>query len=72
MGVSRQELEVRSYHIWEREGRPQGRDWEHWFRAEAELNREGAPAKKAAASAQARKPRAKKAGTAKKAAAKKS
>jgi hypothetical protein len=23
-----------AYCLWENEGRPQGRDWEHWFRAE--------------------------------------
>lgn len=27
----------RAYHIWEQEGRPHGRDVEHWRRAEAEL-----------------------------------
>jgi len=31
------DIETRSYFIWEHEGRPQGRDWEHWLRAEAEV-----------------------------------
>ena len=30
----------RSYQIWEREHRPQGRQLEHWFRAKAELRSE--------------------------------
>ena len=31
------EIQKRSYFIWEREGRPSGRDWHHWFEAEAQL-----------------------------------
>lgn len=33
------EFEIRelSYFIWEREGRPEGRALDHWFRAAAEL-----------------------------------
>ena len=27
------------YLVWEHEGHPQGRDWEHWFRAESLLRR---------------------------------
>ena len=30
----------RAYEIWEREGRPNGRDREHWFQAERELDSE--------------------------------
>ena len=30
-------IQRRSYEIWERENRPQGKDMEHWFRAKAEL-----------------------------------
>ena len=37
MTVSVEEVQLRSYMIWEREGRPMGRDQEHWFRAQAEL-----------------------------------
>lgn len=34
---SEDEIRVRSYLIWEREGRPEGRSQEHWTRAKAEL-----------------------------------
>lgn len=30
-----EEIRLIAYHIWEKEGRPQGRDREHWLRAEA-------------------------------------
>jgi hypothetical protein len=30
------DVATRAYYIWEREGRPEGRDQEHWFRALAE------------------------------------
>ena len=33
----REEVEHRAYEIWEREGRPEGRDIEHWFAAERQL-----------------------------------
>jgi Protein of unknown function (DUF2934) len=32
-----QALRERAYAIWEREGRPDGKDLDHWLRAEAEL-----------------------------------
>ena len=44
----RHEIEVRAYLIWESEGRPHGREKEHWMRAEAEILGK-TPAKKAAA-----------------------
>jgi hypothetical protein len=34
------QLRSRAYQIWEREGRPQGRDLEHWLEAERELEAE--------------------------------
>lgn len=39
MKTTGQEAEIakRAYAIWEREGRPKGREVEHWLRAEAEL-----------------------------------
>ena len=38
MGViSDDAVRERAYHIWEREGRPHGRDFEHWVRAKVEL-----------------------------------
>jgi hypothetical protein len=45
-------IRQRAYFIWEEEGRPQGREWDHWERASWEiLNRSGinaepTPAKK--------------------------
>jgi Protein of unknown function (DUF2934) len=35
-----QVIQERSYLIWEREGRPHGRNLEHWLKAEAELSAE--------------------------------
>jgi len=33
----RKRIELRAYLIWESEGRPHGREKEHWHRAEAEI-----------------------------------
>ncbi len=35
--VSEAEIGLRAYHIWEAEGKPIGKDFDHWLRAEAEL-----------------------------------
>ncbi len=48
MNGDRGEIARLAYAIWEREGRPQGRDHQHWLAAEAELatmTAAGAPAK---------------------------
>ena len=37
---SEDQIRTRSYLIWEREGRPDGKDAEHWLRAKAELDAE--------------------------------
>ncbi|MGA7673806.1 MAG: DUF2934 domain-containing protein [Rhizomicrobium sp.] len=37
---SEEKIRVRSYLIWEREGRPEGKADEHWLRAKAELEAE--------------------------------
>jgi len=37
---SEDEIRIRSYLIWEREGRPEGKAGEHWLRAKAELDAE--------------------------------
>ena len=38
------DIRIRSYLLWEAEGRPQGRDGEFWFQAKAQLEAEsGAP-----------------------------
>jgi len=42
--ISEEQIALRSYRMWEREGRPEGRHLEHWFRARAELEAEDAPA----------------------------
>lgn len=35
--LSRDSIAQRAYEIWEREGRPEGRAFDHWLAAEAEL-----------------------------------
>jgi len=37
MMTSHEDISKRAREIWEREGRPEGRDMEHWLQAEAEL-----------------------------------
>lgn len=32
-----EEIGRRAYMLWEQEGRPHGKDWEHWFKAESEF-----------------------------------
>jgi len=39
-GLHYQDIEKRSYMIWERQGRPHGHDLEHWLQAEQELTQE--------------------------------
>jgi hypothetical protein len=39
-GLSNDEIATRAYEIYEREGRSDGRDMEHWLRAESELRTE--------------------------------
>ena len=36
--IREQAIRERAYTIWEEQGRPDGRDREHWFRAESEIN----------------------------------
>jgi hypothetical protein len=38
--ISEEAIRQRSYAIWEREGRPQGKAMEHWLRAKTELELE--------------------------------
>jgi Protein of unknown function (DUF2934) len=33
----------RAYELWEKSGRPEGKETEHWFQAEAEINRNQTP-----------------------------
>ena len=37
-GQQNKMVQDRAYEIWEREGRPEGRDMEHWLQAEAEIS----------------------------------
>ena len=32
-----QKIREMAYHIWERKGKPAGRDWENWFQAEKQI-----------------------------------
>jgi len=41
MTTTHEEISRRAREIWEREGRPEGRDMEHWLQAETELRQEG-------------------------------
>ena len=40
MGDKEQHIRLRAYHIWEREGRGEGRAEDHWREAESEVERE--------------------------------
>ena len=40
--MTHEEISKKAREIWEREGRPEGRDIEHWLQAEAELRQEPA------------------------------
>jgi hypothetical protein len=39
-GISDEAIKERAYHIWMREGCPQGRDFDHWVQAQIELEAE--------------------------------
>jgi hypothetical protein len=41
MSVTPGEIAQRAFEIWDHEGRPEGRELEHWLRAETELNQRG-------------------------------
>jgi len=40
-----QAIRERAYAMWEEEGRPDGKDLDHWYRAEAEIDSSGEYAK---------------------------
>ncbi len=46
MTISFQEISKRAFEIWERDGKPEGQDKEHWMRAEAELRKDGLKSQK--------------------------
>ena len=39
--VSQQDIAARAYQLWEEEGRPHGRDLDHWSKATSELGTNG-------------------------------
>lgn len=47
LSVSEAKISLRAYQIWEAEGKPAGKDFEHWLRAEAELAGDAATKKSA-------------------------
>ena len=50
MRVTESSISERAYSIWEREGRPAGKELDHWLQAEAELNTTRVDAPKSTAS----------------------
>jgi hypothetical protein len=69
MDIAHEEMQVRerAYALWEEEGRPHGREFDHWVRARSEIAGmlataivEGAQQKKAATRKSAVKPRTRK------------
>ena len=35
------DIRDRAYALWQQDGSPEGREWDHWLRAERELSEEG-------------------------------
>jgi hypothetical protein len=46
MTISYEEIAKRAFEIWQREGEPEGREQEHWLRAESQLRKEGLKSQK--------------------------
>jgi hypothetical protein len=40
MMITHEDIAKRAREIWEKEGRPEGRDMEHWLQAETDLHRQ--------------------------------
>ena len=49
--ISRDQVALMAYEVWDKAGRPQGRDWEFWFAAERQLLASTKPAASAAPAA---------------------
>ena len=47
--ISRDQIALMAYEVWNKAGRPQGRDWEFWFEAERQLLASTKPASTAPA-----------------------
>ena len=41
MTITYEQISERAFKIWEQDGKPEGREQDHWLRAEEELRREG-------------------------------
>lgn len=54
--IKQEEIAARAYRIWEQEGRPPGKEVEHWLRAEGEIGGEMAGAPPPPGATQADKP----------------
>lgn len=46
MTITYEQICKRAYQIWEREDKPEGKDQEHWVKAEEELRAEGMKSQK--------------------------
>lgn len=51
--MTHEEISKRAREIWEREGRPEGRDMEHWLQAEKELRGQSSKSQTTSTSASA-------------------
>ena len=55
MDEKRDRIRERAFALWEDEGRPESRDWDHWLQAEAEIASEMAPPTKKRATSRKKK-----------------
>ena len=46
MTITYEQIAKRAFEIWQNEGEPEGREQEHWLRAESELRKEGSKSQK--------------------------
>jgi len=58
VGISDDAIRNRAYAIWEREGRPAGRDFDHWVQAQVELAAEASNHRGTRSAAKPSKPKA--------------
>lgn len=46
MIITYEQIAGRAFEIWKQEGEPEGREKEHWLKAESELRKEGSKSQK--------------------------
>ena len=46
MTITYEQIAQHAFELWQKEGEPEGREQEHWLRAEAELRKEGMKSQK--------------------------